>query len=180
MIDVPKEKAVEELEIRLVTLADAGAQLTDLTSEVDRKMQAVRAEYAPRIDQLTELREITVTEITAIFQQHRDSLTEETGKTATLRGGTLSARLSKEALEIVDATKLEKFLRRKGRWLKYTIQPARRIDKIALKKDRALIESAPNDTVHFTRDENLIIKLPKLQLEIKRILHPLRSSLKKS
>jgi phage host-nuclease inhibitor protein Gam len=180
MTDVPEEKAVEELEIRLVTLADTEMQLTDLTSEVDKKMQALRIEYAPRIDQLTELRETTVTEITAIFQQHRGPLTEETGKTATLRGGTLSARLGNEALEIVDATRLEKFLRRKGRWLKYTIQPPRRIDKTALKKDRSLIESAPRNTVRFTREENLIIKLPKLQLEIKQILHPLRSSLKKS
>lgn len=180
MSDVSKEKAVDVLENHLITLADTTTQLTDLESAVTKEVQAITAKYAQRIDQLTAQRDASVNEITDIFQQHRKFLTEDTGKTVTLRGGTLSARLGNEVLEIIDETKLEKFLRRKGRWLKYTIQPRRRIDKTALKKDRALIESAPDTVVRFSRDENLIIKLPKLQLEIKRILHPLRSSLKKS
>lgn len=180
MTDIPEENAVEELETRLVVLATTEAQLTDLNNEVNKKTQALVAEYAVRIDPLTDQRETMLKEITEIFEQHRDALTEGTGKTVVLRGGTLSARLGNEALEIVDAAKLEKLLRRKGRWVKYTIQPPRRIDKAALKKDRVLVETAPDTTVRFTREESLIIKLAKPQLEIKRNLNPFRKILKKS
>lgn len=180
MIDVPEDKAIESLETRLTALGKTESQLAELNGEVDKKTKALLAEYAPRVDALTDSREVALGEITEIFQQHRDFLTADGGKTVTLRGGTLSARFAAEALKIEDDAAVEKFLRKKGRWLKYSKAVKRKLDKAALKKDRALVESAPSDIMRFVRDENLIINLPKLQIEIKRLLNPLRTSLKKS
>ncbi len=180
MTDVPESKVIESLEIGLATLGKVEGKLNDFKNEVDKRTKALLAEYAPHVDELTELREVTLAQITEIFQQHRGFLIGEDRKTVTLRGGTLSARLAAEALKIEDDAAAEKFLRKKGRWLKHSKAVKRKLDKAALKKDRALVESAPDSVMRFARDENLIIKLPKLQLEIKRLLNPLRTSLKKS
>lgn len=177
MLAIPEDEAIDKLETLLTELGETEAELSKTKTEVDNQVKAIVVRHAPAIDSLTARRAVLVDGIASIFTQHRDFLTEGTGKTATLRGGTLSARFAAEALEIVDETKVEKFLRRKGRWLKYSKAVKRKLDKAALKKDRALVESAPSDVMFFRKDENLIIKLPKLQLEIKRVLNPLRSRL---
>jgi len=180
MDTIPVTEVVQELEVRLARLSEAETQLADLTSDFTKKTQALVTEFSPESDRLTLLRDETVTEIAEIFQANRDLLTPAGSKTVTLRGGTISARLGSEGIEIVDQERLEKFLRRRGRWVAFTTQPKRQIDKAALKKDRALVNSASDQIIRFRRNENLIIKLPKVQLEIKRVLHPLRRSLGKS
>jgi hypothetical protein len=179
MGSVPEEEAIPKLEELLEKLAGAQAAIRAHEAAAEKMRQDIVDQHAAPVDALTVQSEELVGEITEIFTEHRAHLLASEGKprkSVVLRGGELSARFANEALEINEA-KAERWLRRKGKWLKYSKAVKRKLDKTALKKDKALVNSAPDDVMRFVQNENLLIKLPKLQLEIKRVLNPLRSRL---
>lgn len=183
MGSISQEDAIPELEKLLERLAGVQAELKayDAAAEADRK--AIIAKYAPLTDPLNADSEQLLAAITELFTEHRKYLTDDGSgkprKSVVLRGGELAARFAPESLEL-DESRIEKALRKLGEWRNHSKQPARKLDKVALKKNRALVDRLPDDIARFAKPENLHIKLPKLQLEIKRVLNPLRSRLAKT
>lgn len=177
MTDQTHDDVIKELEEMLDKLGSTEAQLGKINADVTRKTNAIRAQYAGPTDALTKQRAELVASIKEKFQDNRELLTAGSGKTVTLRGGTLSARWSKPALVIDDETKLQMTLRKLGKWALYSKRQPRKLDRTALKDDIALINQLPDDAARLERNENLIIKLPKLKIEIKEVLHPLRARL---
>jgi phage host-nuclease inhibitor protein Gam len=180
MGSVSQEEAIPRLEELLEKLSDEQAKLDKRKARAEKEHKAILAKHGPVIDRRTEKIESLVTEITKIFTEHREHLLEDGGKSVTLRGGELSARFAAEALEIDDEYRAELWLRGKGRWQKYSKAVKRKLDKAALKKDKDLVNSAPDDIMRLVQNENLHIKLPKLKLEIRRVLDPLRTRLTQS
>ncbi len=177
MSEDKQDDILRSLEDLLETLGGIEARHSRLTADADRQIAKIRAKFSGPIDELTKQREEIVGSIAYIYAQYRDQLTDGSGKTVTLRGGTLSARLAPESLVLGNDSDVERYLRRKGAWLKFTKRVKRQIDKTALKKDHAFVDQAPDEIMHLRQEENLIIKLPKLQLEIKRVLNPLKKRL---
>lgn len=183
MGSVPEEEVIPRLEELLERLAgvQAGLKAHDAAAEAERK--AIIAKYAPLTDPLNAESEQLLATITELFTEHRKFLTDDGSgkprKSVVLRGGELAARFAPESLEL-DESRIEKALRRLGQWKAHSKQPPRKLDKTALKKNRVLVDRLPDDIARFVQPENLHIKLPKLQLEIRRVLNPLRSRLAKT
>lgn len=183
MGSVSQEEVIPYIEGRLEMLSDKQAELKRLEAQAEAERKAIVAKYAERTDALTAESEQLVGEITDAFTDHRAFLLDDGSskprKSVVLRGGELMARFATEAMEVNESL-AEKALRKLGRWRDYSKQPPRKLDKQKLKKDRSLVGKLPDEAARFVKNENLIIKLPKLQLEIKRVLNPLRTRLTKS
>lgn len=180
MVSVSSSDALQALQNQMDVVRIAGSNLKTIESETEAKIKQIQDEAAVAADNFVEMRETAVAKITTIFQQHRDTLLDGDEKTIVLRSGTISARWAPETLDITDPAAAERYLRQKGLWRKYTKLAKRKIDKTALKQDRQLVQAANPSIMRFTRAEHLILKLPKLQLEIKRDLRPFRSLLNKN
>lgn len=182
MGSISQEESIPYIEGKLEKLAEVEAERKKLEAEAEEKRKAIITEYGDRIDALTQESAALVGDITEAFTEHREYLLDDGGKprkSVVLRGGELFARFANEALEVDDSL-VEKALRKLGRWRDYSKQPPRKLDKAKLKKDKSLVGMLPDEAARFVRNENLIIKLPKLQLEIKRVLNPLRTRLTQS
>lgn len=177
MSDQSHDDVIKELEEMLDELGSTEAQLGKIDTEITRRTNAIRAKYAGPTDRLTKRRAELVAGIKEKFQNNRDLLTAGSGKTVTLRGGTLSARWTQAALIIDDESKLQSTLRKLGKWAKYSKRQPRKLDRTALKQDIEFVNELPDDVARIEQNENLIIKLPKLKIEIKEVLHPLRARL---
>jgi phage host-nuclease inhibitor protein Gam len=179
MESVSAEQVIPSIEGWLEDLAGIEAALKANQAAAEAERKKILETYGPATDALTAQAEELVGLIEAAFTEHRALLTKGGGKTVVFRGGELSAAFTPESLVIENEAKAEKWLRRKRKWLKYTKPAKRKIDKNALKKDKDFVKSAPDSVMRFSRDEILHIKLPKLQLEITRVMKPLAVRLAK-
>jgi phage host-nuclease inhibitor protein Gam len=175
MPDVTQESAIERAESMLQQLNDAELALKQKQVIIDIEIKAVINEHAAEVDRLTTTRDRLVTSLVTLYTEHRAFLTEGTGKTVTLRGGSLSSRMAAASLVVDDESAALRYIRRVGKLRIFTKLGKRSLDKVALKKDPAFVSKAAG--MHMEQDENLTIKLPKAQSEITRKLHPLRGRL---
>ena len=161
----------------LISLGNADRELTNLETELNHGIQKLKEQKAVPINEATKLRDLLLDDATAIVEQHWKALMgSDRGKTLVLRSGTLSIRKATASLEVVDEAAAMKSLRRLGVLRKFTRLGKRTIDKNALKKAPEVI--AKMKGVQLKQDENLIIKPAKTQVELKRIFHPFRRTLK--
>lgn len=170
-----KQAVVKQLEAMLSELADVDGELTKKSSEYDVEIKAITDKYAPIVDPLAQSRSQLVDQISQLFQDNRSSLIDDDGKSVTLRSGTLTARTNPLSITIYDEAAAMKYAKRSGMLTKVTKVGKRTFVKDKLKKFVDFVNKAPG--LRFEQHENLIIKLPRTQVEITRELNPLRKRL---
>ena len=99
-------------------------------------------------------------------------MSDQPGKTLTLRGGTVALRQAPDALDITDEVAAIKSLRRLGMMRRFTRRGKISIDKPSLKKHPEVI--AKMRGVLLRQTENMLVIPARTQLEIKKVFHPLR------
>lgn len=175
---IPPEEAEAKANTLLEWLASAYAELDQLQLEQDKEIEAVIATRRPRVEELLRRIEIDEAGLVDLWEQHKQLLTKSTptrqSKTAKLVAGTISERLGSEALVIPDEAALERYLRRIRQWRTHSRYVGRKLDKSSVKKDRALVEAAPEGLVSYERTRTLHYTPAKLKIEKKRVLPSLR------
>jgi phage host-nuclease inhibitor protein Gam len=165
---------LEDLDYLMSELTDVDHNLSDLTTESERRHKEITDEFAPKIDPLTARRKELVDQIAQIFDANRKKILSG-GKTAVLRNGTLSARFSPGKIEITDEDAAMRYTRA-HRMLKAVTKVGKRtFVKANLKKYLDFVEKCPGIT--FEQPENLLINLARTHVEIVADLHPLRRQL---
>lgn len=158
---------------RMSELTDVDAELRRQNVEKDRQIKKIVDEFAPVVDPLAKRREELVNELSILYQENKSLLTGDSSKTAVLRNGLLSSRLSPGALVVEDEAIAIAFIRRTRNLRRFTKKGKLTLDKAALKKDLLFVEKLPG--VHYDQAENLTIKLIRTSIEIKRELTPFRT-----
>jgi phage host-nuclease inhibitor protein Gam len=160
----------------LEKLADIELALKQHQVDVDKAVMEITAAHAVEIDELTVQRDSLVQDVVQLYGTHEHLLTNGSGKTVVLRGGTLSSREAPPSLVVDDESAAMKAIRRAGKLRMFTRAGKRTLNKTALKKDPVFVDKTPG--IHIDNGVNLTITLPRAQTEIIRKLNSLRGRLR--
>ncbi len=139
----------------LKELGVAVRQLADIRKDQDERIQAIKDENKPLIEELEAKIAVFKTILVNLWEEHGSELRDAGSKSATLRNGRLYERATPASLWVGDWGLVMKYFRIMGVVKKYTHLPPREIDKTALKRDRAFVDQAPDDLLRLERGSNL-------------------------
>ena len=169
------EEVFTETERLLSRLSEVDTAKRELEADKDRLIKKITDEFAVKIDPLTAEHESITTRLSEIFVEHEALMTSSDSKTAVLRSGTLSARESSGSLIIEDDDTAIDGLRKLHKLRAFTRTKVT-VDKAKLKKHPEVYNKLPG--VYLDKAENLLIRLARTQIELKRDLHPFRKRLR--
>jgi len=169
--------AAGQINALLSRLTDVTIHIDALNSKRTRMIKDVEDEFAQPLNVATAEHQALVNKIAEIFEESRDELVEHGSKTATLRSGTLQAKLAPASIDITDESAAMAFTRRMGKLKVFTKVGKRTFVKANLQKDPDFVAACPG--MEMQQPENLLITLTRTpnQTEVKRELHPLRRKL---
>lgn len=163
------------LESLLAQLNQADTMCRDLEAKKDKAIEEVTKKFAPRVDEVTTVRNGLMEKVTELFIENESWLTEQS-KTAVFRSATLSSHTSPGKLVIDDEEQAMTYLRRVRKLLAFTRQGKRTLDKVKLKKHPELIKKMPGVRVEV--GEFLTVRLARTQIELTEDLQPYRRRVK--
>jgi phage host-nuclease inhibitor protein Gam len=169
------EEVFTETERLLSRLSEVDTAKRELEADKDRLVKKITDEFAAKIDPLTAEHEALTTQLSELFIEHEALMTGSDSKTAVFRSGSLSSRTSTGSLVVEDEEAAIAGLRKMHKLRAYT-RVKLSVDKAKLKKHPEVYAWLPG--VYLDKAENLLIRLARTQIELKRDLHPFRKRLR--
>jgi len=180
-VAIPNTGVAAQMDLLVATVAEVQLAIERYDNELQENVRALTEVAAAKVQPLVEVRDKSLDELAKLTSQLL-ATPGFNGKSIHLQHGIVSVRTT-SAIEIVDKVLLM-FLARRYRIVREVSEPQpRKINKTmigSLLKRRPQLTKRLEKAVKVVSTSHMTIKPPHVQTELKRELHPLRTTLPKS